>query len=647
MFDFIRKHTRITMALLFLLIVPSFVLFGLDGYTRDSNQGTVVAKVDGQKIMQSDWDRAHQADIDRLSSSMPTVDIKLLDTPEARYASLERLVRDRVIASAAQKFNFTTSDQQLARELQKSPEIAALRQADGSMDMQRYRQLLAAQGMTPAMFEGNVRSNLSTVQVLSGITNTGLPLTAVADTALTAFLEKREIQIQRFETAKFAAKLSPAEADLQAFYKINEKRYQAPEQANIEYVVLDTTVLQNSVVVNEDELKALYTKSAPSLGVPEERRASHILIAAAKTAPADEREKAKAKAGALLLVVQKAPDSFADVARKNSQDPGSAVKGGDLDFFGRGAMVKPFEEAAFNLKKGEISTVVESDFGYHIIRLTDIKAGQQRTFEQARPGLEAQLKKQEAQKKFSESVEVFTNSVFEQSDSLKPVSEKLKLEVKTATNISRKPAANTQGVLGNTKFVNAIFGPDSLDKKRNTEAIEIAPGVLASGRITQYTPARTQPFADVVETVRKDWVNERGAEEARKEGIARLEALKKTPTLAGEGSMTAPLQISRNQTQNLPSILINAALRAEATTLPTFAGADLGAEGYAVIKVLKILPRVVASEPALQQQERNEFNRIWTNAESLAYYEVLKKRFKAEILVNKSAPSKTTTEEKI
>ena len=135
MFDFIRKHTKITMALLFLLIVPSFILFGLDGYNRSREKGVVVAKVDGKDIIQSEWDRAHQAEVDRVRASMPTLDAKLLDSPEARYATLERMVRDRVIATAAEKFRLTTSDQRLARELQQSPEIASLRRPDGTLDM--------------------------------------------------------------------------------------------------------------------------------------------------------------------------------------------------------------------------------------------------------------------------------------------------------------------------------------------------------------------------------------------------------------------------------------------------------------------------------------------------------------------------------
>jgi peptidyl-prolyl cis-trans isomerase D len=637
MFDFIRKHTKVTMALLFLLIVPSFILFGLDGYNRSKDQGATVAKVDGKNIIQSEWDRAHQREMDQLRNSMPNLDPKLMDSPEARYASLERLVRERVIAAAAEKFKLTTSDQRLARELQQSPEIASLRRPDGSLDMERYRQLLGSQGMSPEMFEANVRSDLSNRQVLVGIGASGFSSNSAADTALNAYFEKREIQVARFNAADFAAKLNPTDAELEQFYKANEKLFQAPEQAGIEYVLLDMDGVGKSISVNPADLKTYYEQNIRRF--EGERRASHILIASPKSAPAADREKAKAKAQELLALVKKSPDTFADVARKNSQDPGSAAKGGDLDFFARDSMAKSFEDAAFSLKKGEISDVVESEFGYHIIKLTDVK---QRSFEELRPELEAAMKKQEAQKKFAESADVFTNTVYEQAESLKPAADRLKLDIKTAANVTRQPQPGATGVLANPKFLNALFAPDAIEKKRNTEALEVGPSQLASGRIVQYTAAHTRPFAEVKDIVRQRWLAQRAAEEARKDGIAKLAAWKAAP--ASAAGLSAPVVVSREQTQKLPIPVIDAALRADAGTLPAFAGVDLGNQGYAIVKVEKVVPRDAPVEAAAKQQ-RDQYAQWWTSAENLAYYNSLKDRFKAEILIPKPASAKANAEE--
>ncbi len=644
MFDFIRKHTKVTMALLFLLIVPSFVLFGIDGYNRSDEQSLVVATVDGKDISQAEWDRAHQSEVQRLQVSMPTLDVKLFDSPEARYATLERLVQERVIASAAQKSNLVPNDQRLARELQQSPEIASLRRPDGSLDMERYRQLLGSQGMSPEMFEANVRANLSNRQVLEGLGAGGFATNTAADLALNAYFQKREVQAALFNAADFAAKLSPTDADLEQFYKANESLFQAAEQASIEYVVLDLASIQKSIAVNEADLKTYYQQNLQRLAGAEERRASHILITAAQAAPETDRQKAKARAEELLAQVKKAPDTFADVARKNSQDTGSAAKGGDLDFFPRGAMVKPFEDAAFSMKKGDISNLVESEFGYHIIRLTDIKAPKQRTFEEMKPELEADLKKQEAQKKYAETAEIFTNAVYEQPDSLKPVAERLKLEIKTATGLTRQPVRGVAGPLANPKFLNALFAPDAIEKKRNTEAVEVAANQLVSGRIVQHTPARTQPLADVKDIVRQRWLAQRSAEEARKEGMAKLAAWKAAPASASQ--LSAPVVVSREDAQKLPPQVVDAAMRVDPAAFPAFVGVDLQNQGYAIVKVEKISPRD-AQQEAATGKARNQYAQWWTSAEGLAYYGVLKDRFKAEIKAAKPSSARTGTPEAV
>ncbi|MGA8514936.1 MAG: SurA N-terminal domain-containing protein [Burkholderiaceae bacterium] len=635
MFDSIRKHMKIMQILLFLLIVPSFVLFGIDGYSRFKDQGEAVAMVDGQAIRQGEWDTAHKSEVERVRSSMPSLDPKLLDSPEAKYATLERLVRDKVMQAAASKFKFTASDQRLARDLHDNPSIAALRKPDGSLDMERYRQLVGAQGMSPEMFEARVRGDISTRQVIEGIGATGITTPAVADVALNAFFERREVQIARFNTVDFASKVSLTDAQVEQYYKDNPSLFQAPEQASIEYVVLDVESIRKTIVPNPDEVKTYFEQNAARLSGQEERRASHILIASPKTAPAAERQAAKAKADELLAQVQKAPDSFAEVAKKNSQDPGSAANGGDLDFFANGAMVKPFSDAAFAMKKGDISPVVETEFGYHIIRLTDIKVPKQKTLEEMRPEIETELKKQQAQKKFAESADSFTNGVYEQSDSFKAIAERLKLEVKTASNVQRKAAPDATGVLTNTKFLNALFTPDAVDKKRNTEAVEIGSNQLASGRIVQYTPARTLPFEQVKDKAREKLLAVQGADLARKEGMAKLAAWQAAP---GSASLAEAVVIARDQSQKLPAAMIDAALRADSSKLPAFVGVNLNDQGYAVIKVNKLLEREAKADSA--KQDRQQYTQWWTNAEAMAYYNGLKERFKAEIKVTKPVVKK-------
>ena len=634
MFDLVRKHTKILMFVMFLLIIPSFVLFGIDGYNRFQDKGAAVARVSGHDISQGDWDGAHKMDVDRIRASNPSVDAKLLDSAEARYVTLERLVRERVLSEAADSLKLQTGDARLAAELQQNPTIASLRLPDGKLDMERYRQLAASQGLTPEGFEARVRRDLSTRQVEVGIIGTGFAAKQQADVSLDAYFGKREIQYVRFAPADFAPKVTPTDAELEAFYKDNQTLFKASEAANIEYVVLDLDAIKKSIAINEADLKSYYDQNIARLSGNPERRASHILINAPKTAPAADREKAKARAQELLAEVKKAPDSFADVAKKNSQDPGSAPAGGDLDFFARGAMVKPFEDAAFALKKGDISEVVESDFGYHIIKLTDIKEPKQKTFEELRTGIESDLKTQQAKVKFAETAEAFTNGAYEQSDSLKPVADKLKLEIKTANNLVRQPDGTKPpgvGVLTHPKLLTAIFSPDSVEKKRNTEAVETGPNQLAAARITQYTAARTLPFADVRTSVREKLVAQRSIELAKKEGADKLAAWKASPAAA---ALPAAVVVSRDQPQNVPQQVLEAALRADTAALPAMMGIDLGAQGYAVIKVNAAVARAAPAE-GVAKQELAQYSQGWTGAENLAYYNLLRERFKAQIKVPK------------
>ncbi len=641
MFDFVRKHTKLMMTLMFLLIIPSFVLFGIDGYNRLGDAAVTVARVAGVDITQAQWDQAHKQEADRLRESRPNLDAKLFDTPEARFATLERLVRDQVLAQAAIKSRLFTSDGRLARYLQEDPGIAALRKPDGKLDMERYSQLVARQGLTPEGFEQNVRQELSKQQIEAAVRSSALATPAVADLALNAFFERREIQLLTLQNTDYAAKVVPTEADLETFYKANAPLFQAPEQVDMEYVVLDLETVKRDIQISEADLKSYYDQNVGRLSGNEERRASHILINAPKDAPAVEREKAKARAQELLAKLRAAPESFVELAKANSQDTGSAVKGGDLDFFQRGAMVKPFEDAVFAMKKGDISEVVESDFGYHIIRLTDIKSPKQRSFDELRAGIESDLKTQQAQRKYAEVAEVFTNTVYEQSDGLRPVADKLKLEIKTVTELTRQPATGAVGVLASDKVLAAVFGPDTIDKKRNTEAVETAPSQLAAARVTKHSPARTLPLAEVSAQVRAQVIASRAAELAKKDGNERLAQWKSDPTKA---VLPPAVLVSRDQPQSVSPTVVTAVLRADAAALPAWLGVELPGRGYAVVRINKVQPRQ-ESEQARARQDREQYAQWWSSAEAQAYYLTLKEKLDVQILVPAPSSDKPTKSE--
>ncbi|HSI46884.1 MAG TPA: SurA N-terminal domain-containing protein [Ideonella sp.] len=635
MFDFVRSHNRLLQGLLVLLIFPSFVFFGLQGYSSfTSDAAATVAKVDGRAIKQSELDAAHRQQIEQMRERMPNIDVKLFDTPEMKRQTLDELVRERVMETAVAKQNLGVSDLRLQQLFVADPQFAMLRKPDGSLN----KEFLAAQGMTATQFQERVRQQYAQRQVLAGVNESAFSGKALLSANVNALLDQREVQLQRFEAGAYLDKVKPTDAEIEAFYKAHGSQFHSPEVAKIDYVVLDLAQLQKQVQVNEEDLKTYYEQNkALRYTAPEERRASHILIAAAKDAPAAERAKAKEKAEALLAELSKQPERFAELAKKNSADPGSAEKGGDLDFFGRGAMTKPFEDAAFAMKKDELSKVVESDYGFHIIKLTDVRGGQVKPFDSVRAEILDEVGKQAAQKNYAAAAEEFSNTVEDQSDSLQPVVDKLKL-TKLSASVQRQPVPNAAGPLASAKLLDAVFGNEVLKNKRNTQAIETGPNQMVAARVTEYQPEHLRPLAEVHADVLKQLRAEQAAAAARKEGEARVAALKQNPAEA----LPQVVTVSRAKAQDLPRQVVDAALAADLSKAPAVVGVDLGAQGYAVLKVLKSVPRIAGDADVASAQPA--VARALASAETAAYYDALKRRYKVDIKLKAPEPAASATE---
>jgi len=482
--------------------------------------------------------------------------------------------------------------------------------------------------MSSEAFAERLRQDLSRRQVLEPIVSSAIAPAAAASAALDAMYQQREIQVERFDAKDQLAKAAPSDAEVEAYYKdpANAAQFEAPEEAQVEYVVLDLDAVKKGIAVSEDDLRKYYSENEKRYTAPEERRASHILVKADKDAPKAEREKARAKAESLLAEVRKNPQSFAEVARKNSDDEGSAAKGGDLEWFGRGQMVKPFEDAAFALKPGETSGIVESDFGYHIIHVTGARGGEKKSFDSVRGAIENEVRSQLVQKRFSDAAVEFGDTVYEQPDSLKPAADKWKLEIRTAQHVTRAPSPAASGPLANPRFLDALFSPESTREKKNTKAIDIGANQLAAGRVVQYSPAHPLPLADVKDKVRQKLAAQRAAELAAKRGQERLAKLQADPADAFPGQ---PVLVSRAQPRDLPRALLDAVLKAPVAKLPAFVGVSLGEQGYAVAKILKTAGRdPVVGDPV---KSMAQYAQIWADAEAQAYFAALKSRFKVSV----------------
>jgi peptidyl-prolyl cis-trans isomerase D len=643
MFYFVRKNTRVLQLILVILILPSFVMFGIEGYSRFGDQADTVAKVGKQAITQAEWDNAHRNFVDRVREQQPGVDPKLFDTPEFRKQSLEALVRQYVLAAAAADQHMGVTDARLLRSFTTDPRFAALFNPDGTFN----KQLLEAQGLTMQRLESMVRQELVLGQVLGSVQATGQTSLTANRHAVDALFQVREVQWMKLDPKAYAAQLNPTDAQLQAFYKdpTNAAWLASPERADVEYLVLDLDALKQRVSVSEDDLRRSYQENLARYSTPEERRASHILIKTESGASADQKKAARAKAEGLLAQLKQNPSLFAELARKNSDDPGSAVAGGDLDFFGRGAMVKAFDETAFKLKKGELSGIVETEFGFHIIQLTDIRGGQAQPFEAVRAQIEDEARKQLAQRQYAEAAERFTNGVYEQSDSLKPVADELKLSIQTARDVLREPGTKDQGVLGNRRLLDALFDAENRAKARNTEAIEVGTNKLVSARVVKHQPAATRAFDEVKAELRDRWVTQEARKAAKADAERKMAEWKQSPEKSG---LPAPVEMSRRTVFNQPPMVLEAALRVPANQLPGWSVVDLGAEGVALIKVNKVLPLTISEQEIKETQ--NQFGGYWGRAEADAYYRSLKRQYKVQfmnegkkVMDKASEQQKTTT----
>jgi peptidyl-prolyl cis-trans isomerase D len=507
-----------------------------------------------------------------------------------------------------------------------------LSKPDGSFDLEAYKRFLAAQGMSAEGFQQRV-SYQAAIQQLAG----SVAQTAFAPRAVSARLsdlndQQREVQEMVFPAAQYAPQVKVTDDMVKAFYDKNPNLFQIPERIKAEYLVLNAEAVDKLVTVSDAEIVDAYNKNKARFSTPEKRSASHIQISVAKDAkPADDAA-AKAKAQAILAEVQKNPNDFAKIAKAQSQDPGSAEIGGDLGVVEKGLLpAKQIEDAVFSLKEGEVGNLVRSDFGYHIVKLTKLVPASQKSLDEAKPEITADLKKSKLSAKYSELAETFTNTVYEQSDSLKPAADKLGLTIQTVDGLTRTPnPAVGNPLVNNAKFLKAIFSQDAIANKRNTEAVEVAPSTLLAGRVVEFKPAAKRPLAEVDAAIRQRVTQEEATRLARQAGEAKLAAVKASGDAAGFGDVKVLSRTTQQSPINPTAAL--AVLKADVSKLPAYVGVELPGQGYGLYRIGKVsMP--AQPDADRRKQEAESIARAVGGSELYGYIEALKHKHKAKVNV--------------
>jgi peptidyl-prolyl cis-trans isomerase D len=581
MHDFVYKNKKLIQVILAIIFLP-FAFFGIDSYFRGGPGGGAVARVGDHVISAEEFSRALSEQQDRLRRAVDgRIDPAMLNSAELRSGLLESLIQRRLLVEGAVRAGMVVGDEQLDKIIAQLPEF---QDATGKFSPSRAEEALRAQGMRAQDFRARLRQDLLVEQAAGGLARGGFVPRTVAERLARLTEQQREIAYAVIAPEKFAGRVKLDAGAARQYYDANPGEFRIPEQARVEYVVLSTPALMQQVQVDAAAVKQFYESNRRQFEVPESRQASHILISV--DGGEEARNQARARANEIYQEARKKPDSFAALAKKHSQDPGSASRGGDLGFLPRGVMkdVPEFEDALYKLKPGGISPPVESKLGYHIIRLTKVQPAQGKSFEETRPRIEAELKRQAAAKRFAELAEAFGNAAYEQSESLKPAAEVARTSVQTSGWLARAGAA--EAVLNNPRLLAAIFSDESLRGKRNTEAIEVTPGTLVAARVMEHKPEGMQPFDEVREALQKRLILREAGRLAAEEGrrlLAELQQGKPAPV-----AWSVPQMASVQQSRNIPEAVLRQAFRADVSKLPAHAGIENLLGGYTLVRITRV-----------------------------------------------------------
>jgi len=639
MFDFIRHHQRLMQLVLLLLILPSFVFFGVQGYTSLMSSEPELATVDGQGITLGEFDRARRAQLEQYRNALGAqFDAAAFDTPALREQLLNSLIDQRTIAIAATQGRYSVSDEMLRRTIASIPAV----QVDGQFSSERYRQVLASQGLTPTGFENGLRRDLALGQVLQPIGLTARVPTQVAEKILALVTEQRTVSRKLFKASDFTKDITVSEADIKAWYDANQSRMQIPENIDVEYVVLNESAATKDIKVSDADIESFYKQNQARYGQPERRRVSHILLEVPASADDAAKAAVREKAEGLAKRAAADPKQFAALAKEFSQDTGSATEGGDLGWISRNMLVPQVEDALFKLDKGTVSGAVESPFGLHVLYITDVQPASVKPLADVREDIVTEIRKQIAADRFASMASKLTSLVYDQRDSLKPVADTLNLPILSGRGLTRSglltdeqrlgaaaPSESEQTILGNPKFLQAAFSSEVLKDKLNSGAIELSPDTIVALRVSSVHPAQVPPLDKVATQIRTILTKERALAAAQTAGSKLLEELQKAAKPDTKGFEPAQV-VTRQNPESLTPEQLESVMSMQTKTLPVWAGIQ-GAEGYSILELTKVEAGPTPDAAQIKQLQA-QLAQAWGAAEEQAALKVLRGLYQVKML---------------
>ena len=602
-----RTHKRWMMLIAMVFIIPSFVVTGIYSYNRMMDDSNDLAQIGGKTITLSDFDQTKRAQLDHWRQQLgQQFDPTMLDNQEANAMILDALLSERALQLQMLNDYVMVSESSAINFIKTIPNF----QRNGKFSPEAYQQFLNAVGKSDQMFVQELRRDMAQQLLQGGVVNSVVVSDTAARHLFTLMREQRDIETVTIKPESFMADQKVSDEEIAAYYTMHQDAFTVPENVDVEYVVFSPAVFSD-IKPGEEDIKGFYEQNLQRFQEPEQRRAAHILVA-------DE-----AKAKDLMAQLKKNPARFAALAKANSKDPGSAQKGGDLGWFGRGMMVPSFEKAVFENAKGALVGPVKSDFGYHIISVTDVKSARTLSLKQAREQIVELYKQQAALRAFAEEAENFSNMVYEQSDSLQPVVEKFGLKVHTVKNVTRDFADDylTKNV------VSSIYAFDTLQDKRNTNAIEVARNTMVAARVTHHEAQKVRPLDEVKGQIKTQLMQQKAFEAAQADGEETVQMLNKGARIGLR--LTAQGLVSRSEPKRVDYAVVEQAMKIPTDKLPAYTGVKTN-DGYVIVHVLGAVTPSIAQEDVAAA--KSELQHLYAGVEYQAYINGLKERFEAKIL---------------
>jgi peptidyl-prolyl cis-trans isomerase D len=607
-------------------LVIAFAFFGLNSYLQ-SNVVNYAAVVNGEEITLAQLQRSYE----RLRRSMEEqlgqdFDPALLDDGLLKANALQQLINRTLILQAAEDEGFSASNEQVAARINA---IEAFRE-NGVFSKEKYEQILGYQGMRPAEFERGLQQDIIASQFTASLSDTA----AVPEQNLSqAFLlegQQRRFKYLILPLASVSDDVAVSEEEITAYFKDHADAFMTPERVRAQYLELDVATLDTGTAVDEEALQALYDEQASKYVTPEERHARHILVRLSADADAEATKAAREKADSILSRLN-GGEEFSSLARELSDDPGSASNGGDLGFFGRGIMTPEFENVVFAMQPGEVSQPVRSPFGFHIIKLVEIKPEVATPLDEVRDELTAQLLNVERGDLFYENSETLSNLAFEQPDSLQAAADELGLEIRETGWVTETEGT---GVAEHDNVRAALFSEDVLDNGNNSSAIEIGPDHVVVLRVVERQEAARQPLEAVREEIIQLLENQKARSQLATKGgklLADLQDNAVTLTAVAEAEslevQTTDL-ITRNAAEPVDEVVAAAFAAPEPESdQPAYYGTQTIAGDYIIVALEEVKAGDYSSLPAMAQEQLwSNLNRVQGAAEMAAVLSILKEQ---------------------